>query len=100
MITGVDHVVLAQGPAATVVHRFLTSWLNRWPELRCASGEDHSDGVFSPWVPGRAGTSTDRGALLIARDEEMEASRDMSGYTLDEHGDGPPALFYEAAGRR
>lgn len=30
----------------------------------------------------------------------MEASWDTSGYTLDEHGDGPLALFYEAAGRR
>ncbi|GFN01520.1 hypothetical protein Smic_00760 [Streptomyces microflavus] len=83
-----------------MVDRFLTSWLSRWPELRCASGEDESDGVFSPWIPGGTGTSNGRGALLIARDEGMEASWDTTGYTLDEHGDGPPALFYEAAGRR
>ncbi|MFF0263809.1 hypothetical protein ACFYR2_33875 [Streptomyces microflavus] len=100
MITGVDHVVLAQGPAAAVVDRFLTSWLSRWPELRCASGEDDSDGAFSPWVPGGTGTSDGRGALLIARDEEMEASWDTTGYTVDEHGDGPLALFHEAAGWR
>ncbi|MEV0885123.1 hypothetical protein AB0J03_14975 [Streptomyces microflavus] len=30
----------------------------------------------------------------------MEASWDTSGYTLDEHGDGPLALFCEAAGWR
>ncbi|CAM5335607.1 hypothetical protein SBADM41S_11861 [Streptomyces badius] len=49
------------------------------------------DGVFSPWIPGGTGTSNGRGALLIARDEGMEASWDTTGYTLDEHGDGPPA---------
>lgn len=93
-----DHVVLAQGPASAMVERFLGSWLSRWPKLRCASGEDDSDGVFSPWVPGRAGTSTDRSGLLIARDEEMEANWDLSGYALDERGEGPLALSYKPAG--
>jgi hypothetical protein len=100
VITGTDHVVLALGPASAVVERFLGSWLSHWPELRCASGEDDSDGVFSPWVPGRVGTSTGRGGLLIARDERMEANWDMSGYVLDECGEGPLALSYEPASWR
>ncbi|WP_409098822.1 hypothetical protein [Streptomyces galilaeus] len=99
MITGMDHVVLAQGPAAAVVERFLGSWLGRWPALRCASGADDSDGVFSPWVPGQVlGASTARGGLLIARDEVMEANWDLSGYALDERDEGPLALSYEPAG--
>jgi hypothetical protein len=93
-----DHVVLAQGPASDVEERFLGSWLGRWPELRCASSEDDSDGVFSPWVPGRSGASTDRGGFLIARDLEMEAGWDISGFALDERGEGPLALSYEPAG--
>ena len=93
-----DHVVLTQGPASAVVERFLGSWLSRWPQLRCASGADDSDGVFSPWVPGRVGTSTDRSGLLIARDEGMEANWDRSGYALDEHGEGPLALYYQPVG--
>ncbi|WP_433889295.1 hypothetical protein [Streptomyces sp. CA-111067] len=98
MITGMDHVVLVQGPAAAVVERFLGSWLSRWPALRCASADEGSDGVFSPWVPGRVGTSTDSSGLLISRDEEMEAHWDMSGYTLDERGEGPLALYHQPAG--
>lgn len=98
MITGTDHVVLAHGPASAVAERFLGAWLSRWPALRCASGEDGSDGVFSPWVPERAWASLDRGALLIARDEGMEANWDACGYVLDERGEGPLALYYEPAG--
>ncbi len=98
MITGMDHVVLAQGPASATVERFLGSWLSRWPDLRCASAEDDSDGMFSPWVSRQIGTSADRNGLLIARDEEMEANWDASGYALDERGEGPLALYYEPAG--
>lgn len=98
MITGLDHVVLAQGPAPAVVERFLGSWLNRWPVLRCASGDEDTDGVFSPWVPGQVRASADRGGVLIARDEHMEAVWDLSGYVLDKRGEGPLALYYEPAG--
>lgn len=93
-----DHVFLAQGPVPVMVERFLGSWFRRWPELRCASGEDDSDGVFSPWAPGLVGASADTGSLLIARDEEMEANWDRSGYVLDERGEGPLALYYVPAG--
>ncbi|MFJ8761892.1 hypothetical protein [Streptomyces cyaneofuscatus] len=54
--------------------------------------------MFSPWVSRQVGTSADRNGLLIARDKEMEANWDASGYALDERGEGPLALYYEPAG--
>lgn len=95
VISGMDHVFLAQGPVPVAVERFLGAWLRRWPGLRCASGADGSDGTFSPWTPGLTGTSADAGSLLIARDQEMEANWDTFGYVLDERGEGPLALAYE-----
>lgn len=97
MITGSDSVFVARAPVSTAIERFLDRWLVRWPELRVASGEEGTDGVFSPWESGAVKLPEETGHLLVARDEEMVAGWDDSGYVLDSSGEGPFSLAYEPA---
>ncbi|MCX4825613.1 hypothetical protein OG883_38340 [Streptomyces sp. NBC_01142] len=100
MITGMDSVFLAQLPVSVAMERFLDRWLERWPGLRVASGDEGADGVFSPWVPGAVKLPADAVHLLVARDEQMEAGWDDFGYVLDERGEGPFSLACEPVGWR
>lgn len=99
MITGLDTVFVARGPAGPAVERFLGRWLERWPGMRVASAEEGADGVFAPWAPGVLDLSGTSGSLLVARDERMEADWDDTGYALDHRGEGPLYLAFEPVGR-
>ncbi|TXS58097.1 hypothetical protein [Streptomyces sp. t39] len=99
MITGCDTVLLAHGPVPEAIERFLGVWSQRWPHLRIAVGDEDTD-VFSPWTPGATAWDGSTGRLLVARDEEMVAGWDETGYVLDATGEGPFSLAYEPAGWR
>jgi hypothetical protein len=97
MITGDDTVLVACGPVPAAIERFLGRWSARWPHIRVASGAEDAD-AFSPWVPGAMQLDELSGQVLVARDEDMVAGWDDSGYVLDPQGEGPFSLAYEPAG--
>lgn len=99
MITGCDTVLVAHGPVPAAVERFLGVWSRRWPHLLIAAGDQETD-VFEPFVPGATAWGETTGSLLVARDEEMVAGWDETGYVLDATGEGPFSLAYEPAGWR
>lgn len=91
MITGADTVVVTATPAAAAIHRMLRRWQSAWPQLRV---DLNGDG-FAPWSEDRAGGLSDRGELLVARDERMQADWDEHGYELPGTEEGPFAILYE-----
>ncbi|MFI2368911.1 hypothetical protein [Streptomyces sp. NPDC018833] len=99
MITGGDTVLVACGPVPAAIERFLDRWSARWPQLRVAAGGEDAD-AFLPWVPGAMRLGELSGHVLVARDEEMVAGWDDSGYVLDSRQEGPFSLAYEPAGWR
>ncbi|MCX4966484.1 hypothetical protein OHA98_16900 [Streptomyces sp. NBC_00654] len=95
MITGSDSVFVACGPVSGAVERFLADWSRRWPRLRVSVGDGEE---FSAWEPGAITLPETSGQVLVARDEDMVAGWDDSGYVLDPHQEGPFSLAYEPAG--
>ncbi|MEU3832330.1 hypothetical protein [Streptomyces microflavus] len=98
MITGSDSVFVTCGPVSAAVGRFLTGWSARWPELRVSAGSDDDEEAFVPWASGALTLPELSGQVLVARDEEMVAGWDASGYVLDARQEGPFSLAYEPAG--
>ncbi|ATW50662.1 hypothetical protein [Streptomyces peucetius] len=99
MITGDDTVLVARGPVAAAIERFLDLWSANRPQLRVASG-DEDTGVFWPWTPGAIRWGERTGHVCVARDEKAAAVWDESGYVLDSSGEGPFSVAYEPAGWR
>jgi hypothetical protein len=95
MITGVDTVFVVAGAVASNIGAFLDDLQTRWPNLRVAIGDDGE--TFRSWSLGSRGLPESAGQLLIARDEEMEAFWEDSGYELDSNDEGPLAIAYQAA---
>lgn len=94
MITGVDTVLLAAGPAAPAVEDLLRHQTGRWPSMRVAV-DDVAGSEFVAWAGEAARLPAERAEILVARDEDMVDSWDRDGYRLTPDGDGPFQIIYE-----
>jgi hypothetical protein len=97
VISGSDTVLVCCGNACESIDRFLDARLLDWPGMR-VSISGVVGGRFGRWDQHRFRLPSE-GEILVARDEAMEAAWDNEGYIVDPEGEGPFAIYYEAAKR-
>ena len=98
-ITGFDTVLMAPGPAAPGIARFLDRWRERWPGLLVGVDGITADACV-PWTPGELTLPPESGEVSVVRDEQMDDFWEAEGYALDRHGEGPFLLLYRPCPRQ
>jgi len=93
MITGLDTVLVVPGDAEDVLRDFLDDLWDAWPSLVVSISTTDGDNAFAPWADVRTGSPQSWTDALVARDEEMRRRWDEDGYSLDDRGEGPIALY-------